>query len=217
MGHVEEGVSDNKVFGAAYFEKEVADNVNGLANYYEKQKIGSIEVADRLEYITDIQRGRSNVLEVGCAFGQTVMQLRHRGYPAYGCDISEYSVTMARTRHTAPVFVADLESTAFLDTVREQTAYPAFDLLFSCITLEHIHPENVPDVIARLYALTKPGGTNYHAIDLFKGDDITHYCIMPREWWMDRFIDAGFIPMPVSAEGVRLNWFLFKKQEAVNG
>jgi SAM-dependent methyltransferase len=198
------------VFDEAYFEKGVK---NKLSDYFDKQKIGCIEVADRIEkLVPSLQKGRSNILEVGCAYGQSVAALRYRGYAAYGCDISEYSVKEGRARVNVPIFEADLEAPGLVELVRNQTGYADFDLVFSCITLEHMHPEFVDRISKGLYALTKPGGVNYHAIDLFKGNDITHYCIMPREWWIERFAAAGFVALPVSPEGVRLNWFLFKKE-----
>lgn len=92
-----------------------------------------------------------NVLEVGCgrgAFSRLVAQ-KYPGVKLSAIDISEVAIADAqKTPGNIAFSVGDAENLAFPDG--------AFDLIFSCETMEHLpHPEKLP---IEIFRLLKPGG-----------------------------------------------------------
>jgi len=196
-------------FNRDYFEAE--GKVNGLSDYYNKQKKDCKIVADRIEMFLSCDKSKT-ILEGGCAYGQSISELKARGYAGYGFDISEYAIKEGKSRLNNPDLMAgDIQGRDFVSRIVDTFKKPYFDFVFSCITLEHIMPFSVERVISNLHRLTAPGGMNYHAIDLERGNDDTHYCILTRGKWNQLFAAGGFVPVDVPPEMVKLNWFLFKK------
>lgn len=82
-------------------------------------------------------------LDVGCAKGFVVEALCELGYDAHGCDISRYAIEGAPPLVRPRLQVVDLESPAS----RAQLAGDRFSLVTLFEVLEHLRPENVPDVL----------------------------------------------------------------------
>lgn len=198
-------------FGKDYFEEE--NNKNVLNNYYEKQEKESEGVADRIEALCKPQKDW-HILEIGCAYGQIVNALSKRGYNAYGCDISRYAVEHGQVKMPGlKIFQADIQHHSFAPYTAAKTGIQKFDLIYSCITMEHIFPHNLRKVLASLSALTKPNGLNYHAIDITCFSDKTHFCMLTREQWNEFFSRAGFKPLLLHEYFIKLNYFMYQKNE----
>jgi SAM-dependent methyltransferase len=199
-------------FDKDYFE---SGTVNSLSkdgiSYFDRQKEDCKQVANRIEMFLKGDKTKT-ILEIGCAYGQSITELKNRGYIAYGSDISEYAIKEGKSRLNNPDLMSgDIQSKDFAEQVISKFGKPDFDFVFSCITLEHMLPYNVKQVIKNLYKLTAKGGINYHAIDLNKGDDKTHYSIFTRRKWIELFCAEGLEYIEVPNEWIKLNWFLFKK------
>jgi SAM-dependent methyltransferase len=135
--------------------------------------------------------GSHNLLDVGCATGLLVQQLRRRGFDAWGCDFSEWALQHAPsdTREFLRPFNLEHPNGPFW-------GYESFDLLTCFETLEHIHEEHVMRALVHLFQILRPGGQGVLSIcmpDQPDWDtDPTHVCIRPREWWAERLQWAGF-------------------------
>ncbi|MBU2249334.1 MAG: class I SAM-dependent methyltransferase, partial [Gammaproteobacteria bacterium] len=203
-------LEDRDKINSAYFDKtyfEDKNDKNDLANYFESQKEGAKVVAKTLETMFDFSKINS-VLEIGCAYGQTLNEIK--AVKRTGIDISEYAVNEGKKYFKDLELVAvDIQQKDAIEKIKEK-----YDLVYSCITLEHIFPENIDIVLTNLNKWTKLNGWNYHNIDLSQGRDRTHYCIKPRRWWIDKFKEFGFDSKNVG-DFEKYNFFVFQKTAEV--
>jgi SAM-dependent methyltransferase len=121
------------------------------------------------------------VLDVGCATGHLVKATRDLGVEAEGIDYSEWAVNNAVT----PVVQG---SALDLPWERED-----FDLVISQDFMEHMHPDDLPKVIAEQVRVTRAGGLIAHLIPFYDTDPPiqvdAHLCQATKDWWM-RFLRA---------------------------
>jgi 2-polyprenyl-3-methyl-5-hydroxy-6-metoxy-1,4-benzoquinol methylase len=158
------------------------------------------------------------LLDVGCALGFLVRNMRHRGVEAFGVDYSKYAL------NNAPKDVA--EYLRWFDlTGRNDTFFGrnAFDIVTCFETLEHIKARSVRQAVQHLWNVTKPGGVLLATICTVGQPDIssdpTHVSVVPREWWERLLTDIGFVEEPVLADQLRWFWlfanhagvFLYRK------
>ena len=131
--------------------------------------------------------GYGRVLDIGCGEGRLVRALVEKGVDAYGIDVS--SVAIDRANQYCP---GRFKCTSVLDLPFNDKH---FDAIISTDCLEHIHPDDVPAAIAELrrvcnqYAFFTIATTNDR-------DGHWHLTVMPREWWEQKFFEAGFIRHP---------------------
>ncbi len=115
------------------------------------------------------------VLEIGCATGDELDEIRRRGWDAYGLDLSPLAVDLARQRYPQVKTQLGTESVFLAAEPR-----PQFDLIMGFHVAEHI-----PDIracIRNLALLCRPGGHLYFAVPHWRswsrmamGDDWPSY------------------------------------------
>jgi SAM-dependent methyltransferase len=119
----------------------------------------------------------ARALDIGCATGELVRALARVGVEADGVDFSPWAVDHA-----------------VIDTVVRGSALElpfddgAFDLVTSSDFMEHMHPDDLPAVIAEQRRVLAPGGTILHLIPFYASDIPeqidAHLCQASRAWWM---------------------------------
>jgi 2-polyprenyl-3-methyl-5-hydroxy-6-metoxy-1,4-benzoquinol methylase len=130
--------------------------------------------------------GSKAVLDMGCAMGYLVEQLRRRGFEAWGLDISDYAL------ENAPLEVAGYlhwyDMTSGNDTFFGNNR---FDIILCFETLEHI-PDGFPlhKALDSLFRSLRPNGIVLMTICTSEqpgwDTDPTHVNIQPRSWWLER-------------------------------
>ncbi len=108
-----------------------------------------------------------NVLEIGCATGDFLLELRRQS-PAslnvMGIEVSEKAARYARQENELNVFQGELLT---VDVAEQQ------DLIVMWHTLEHIHRLN--ETLDKIYTLLKPNGTFMTAMPNLDSLDAAHY------------------------------------------
>jgi SAM-dependent methyltransferase len=119
------------------------------------------------------------VLDVGCATGHLVKALRDQGSAADGIDFSQWAVDHA---------VTEVVQGSALELPWPDAT---FDLVVSQDFMEHMHPDDLPAVIAEMVRVAQPGGAIAHLIPFYDTDPPAqvdaHLCQATRDWWM-RFL-----------------------------
>lgn len=108
-------------------------------------------VRDRLRFYLPFFAGRTNVLDVGCGRGEFLEILREEGISARGVDLDEESVGLCRSKGLQAE-VADVLD--FLSSEPENS----FDGIFAAQVVEHLRPEQVPQLVKLCASKLKTGG-----------------------------------------------------------
>ncbi|MFL5757939.1 MAG: class I SAM-dependent methyltransferase, partial [Chloroflexota bacterium] len=119
------------------------------------------------------------LLDVGCATGHLVKALRDQGVAAEGIDFSQWAVDHA---------VTNVIRGSALDLPWDDGE---FDTVISQDFMEHMHPDDLPKVIAEQVRVVEPGGAIAHLIPFYDTDPPVqmdaHLCQATRDWWL-RFL-----------------------------
>ena len=136
---------------------------------------GRIAIADETA-----ARNPGRVLDLGAATGVLVKDLEDRGVEAAGIDISDWAIENRLTNSVVKGTALDLP---FEDE--------SFDTVISQDFMEHVHPDDLPKVLAEQVRVTRPGGHLLHLIPYYDADEPfqldAHLCQANREWWMNLF------------------------------
>ena len=178
------GVRSGAAFGEDYFERGADTGVNTYTNYradaWAPRHADAIDAAFR----------PGSCLEVGCAKGELVAELRRRGVVCIGTDLSQYSVAAGAPELTGRALAAaSIAGLPFPDD--------AFDLVVAIEVLEHIPLELVEPALRELWRVSRhhvfvtvQNTTAAEPAEFFA--DLTHVSMKPLAWWRDQFIRVGF-------------------------
>ncbi len=119
------------------------------------------------------------VLDVGCAKGFLVEQLRSLGIKAYGIDISEYAISEVPSRIKPFCKVGSVLKP--LDR--------KYDLIICIEVLEHLYPEDARKAISNLTKHSREIIFSSSPID-FK--EKTHHNVKEPSYWSKLFSEMGF-------------------------
>jgi len=168
-------------YDISYFDGELT-SLRHNAGYTRYQRWKRVEgVGSRGEYYADLAaklistRGLAGkkILELGCAKGFLVEDLRAQGIDAWGLDVSAYAVSQA-----APAVIP------FLSVADARTALAAFankswDAVFSNRFLECIDLADVPALITQMTRIAK---AQFHIID--ENPNALYYVAQPLAAWL---------------------------------
>lgn len=115
------------------------------------------------------------ILEIGCAKGFVVEDLRELGVDAYGIDVSSYVIGEASK------IVAPYLSSGDARTVLSQYSDDEFDTVFSLRFLECIAEVDLPDLISEMNRISR---FQFHDIDEHANPN--YYLNHPLSWWKEQ-------------------------------
>ncbi len=155
-------------YDISYFDgrKGALKHNAGYAKYerwYRKEGVASLGEfwKDKAKKIFDtFSLSGKKVLEIGCAKGFVVEDLRSLGTDAYGLDVSAYAVGEAASAVKPYLTIGDARISLSGYAVNE------FDLLFSLRFLECIADTDLAGLITEMNRISK---AQYHTIDEFIG------------------------------------------------
>lgn len=122
------------------------------------------------------------VLEIGCAKGFVVEDLRALGVDAYGVDVSSYAVSQAAASVAPFLTVADVRTSLL--------GYPnnSFDAVFSMRFLECLSEAELGPIIVQLNRISR---FQFHIIG--ETPNPTYYLNHPISWWKALGWDKGTV------------------------
>jgi len=107
----------------------------------------------------------SKILDLGCGPGRDAQYFVEKGHEVVGVDISPQMIALARESvPKAQFFVSDIES-FHLDP-------ESVDAIWASASLLHVSKQAIPNVLANLYRILKPGGIFYVSMKKGAGDEI---------------------------------------------
>ena len=112
------------------------------------------------------------VLEIGCAKGFVVEDLRSMGVNAYGLDVSEYAISKAVKKIKPYLYIGDAR------TYLVNFADEEFDVVFSLSTLECFTEAELPVLIAEMNRISK---RQFHTLTVDLNPK--YYLSKDFDWW----------------------------------
>lgn len=177
-------------YGFSYYEGSFC-NYGGYGGYTGKiMKLSRFLVFRKaLSMIRKHKKG-GDALDIGCAYGYLADFLSRKGFPAMGCDISDYALGVASSMFPGiETFHADIDNGAVLP--REK-----YDLITAFEILEHCR--NLDKIAKKVNYSLRPGGLFLISVpdsDLVppdeQGDD-THVSFLNTQEWINLFSKNGF-------------------------
>jgi 2-polyprenyl-3-methyl-5-hydroxy-6-metoxy-1,4-benzoquinol methylase len=126
-------------------------------------------------------RSSLSILDAGCGYGYLVHALRRQGFEAFGLDISEKAVRVARERFGDYFYHSDIQT--FADNQTRQ-----YDMIVAFELIEHLADPLIS--LNRLLRLLAPGGSLLLTTpnrDFFRKDAIWHTELPPvHTIWLGR-------------------------------
>lgn len=179
-------MKDGTFFDAVYFGHEPGErksNYPAVGGYTDETGAPKL-FAEWVDSHFSRRKKKKKVLEVGCATGAAVREMRKIGIEAYGCDASEYILGLAGDdvkEYLYHVDMRELENSQLADEA-------PFDLIVSKDVLEHATEDVIRDILISFSRLAKKqahivntGEFDYQAAN----GDATHFLIKPLDWWND--------------------------------
>jgi SAM-dependent methyltransferase len=205
--------TEDRSYGADYW-----NSLDGGAGYQDSLMWADIAhaVAETILYDKEAgvdRSGEHQCLDVGCAAGYFVLNMRKRGCETWGLDYSRYALDQAPegTRDQLHWFDLTDRAPSFFGPSR-------FTLLTCFETLEHIPEGSVGQALTHLRDSLVPGGVAVLTICVLGQpdpySDPTHDTIMPRSWWERKFDDVGFERVWDHEDDLRRFW-LFSQHKGV--
>lgn len=126
-------------------------------------------------------------LDIGCGIGMMVEAWTMDGIDAYGVDVSDAALGLARPEIKHRV--------QRVDASKEKLPFPdgKFDLVTSIEVIEHLPSHE--NLVREAFRVTKPGGHLFIQTPLPntpEADDPTHVAVKPKKEWIALFTGAGF-------------------------
>lgn len=123
------------------------------------------------------------VLDAGCASGYLVEALRDLGVQAYGVDISEYAISIAREDIKGYLYVQSLTDDLPKDFPK------TYDLVVTIEVLEHLYADDGKKAIEKLCTYSDTIIFTSTPYDL---NNKTHVNVQQREYWVEIFARNSF-------------------------
>ena len=149
----------------------------------------------------DFFSGRKlSTLDLGCSGGQFVVDLFKRGHRAVGIEGSDYSIRHKRANwpeyHGRLLFTADITKPFEIFTDEKPAR---FDAITAWEVLEHLRPEDLAGVLAKIERLLDDDGIFFGSIAtvecVYEGVRL-HQSVFPREQWLHKILAEHFTVVP---------------------
>jgi len=135
-----------------------------------------------------------SVLDMGCAGGGMVADFLNAGHIAAGVEGSDKprELKLGEWKNIPKnLFTADISKSFHFTDKNEKKQY---DLITAWEVLEHINEADIDFLINNINENLSSGGMFMASVAGFP-DPPYHVTIKPKEWWIEKFENAGFFPV----------------------
>ena len=112
-----------------------------------------------IDLVSDYLPAGARLFDVGCGFGLTVLEARHRGFVADGIDISEHRLRIARERIGVDLRHGRLEEAGLPEA--------SYDGVIFWDVLEHVH--NPLNILGEIHRIMRSGGYLFGQVPNWRG------------------------------------------------
>lgn len=183
-------------YDAAYFGEDLnivrlAGYSGGYKRWYRNEgvdSLGEFWKDQARNWLNNLALSGKKVLEIGCAKGFLVKDLRDLGVDAYGLDVSSYAISQCEAGMSPYLTVGDAR------TALSQFKTKEFDVVLSLRFLECIPETDLPALISEMNRISR---LQVHVIDQFTGTK-TGAAQFYLQKTLDEWLALGF------AKGTRL-------------
>lgn len=178
-------------FDAGNRNHDVSQNIDALLEQIDTVENGKVSDAK------STTPNKPIIVDLGCAGGRDLIDLKKRGCEAWGVDGSAAFCKLAR--EAAPDCKVLEQDFLVLDLPKQH-----FDGVFANASLFHVPSESLPDVLNRVFECLKPNGvffsSNAHGFGEDKegwtsgrtADTKSWVCWLSEDSWRKYCEDAGF-------------------------
>jgi SAM-dependent methyltransferase len=124
------------------------------AQAYFDATVNADVAALRARFLEHLTPG-ARILDAGCGSGRDLKAFAEGGYDAVGLDASAELAALARAYSGREVIVGTFESLTFTS---------AFDGIWACASLLHVHRDKLQDALSRCAAALRTGGVLYASL-----------------------------------------------------
>lgn len=194
---------DSGWFDATYFgHTPTADHKSNYSRVggYNAQVAGASQwaafVAEQFAKYEHLEPHRPTILDIGCADGAAVKELRTIGIDAYGVDISDYILSTADPDVKPYLAQADARYVRDAELVRD---HAVFRIAASKDLLEHLDEDEIGAALLDIACISLMQvhivNTGEHEYQAFDGDR-SHITRKPLSWYVELtaklHVDAAF-------------------------
>jgi len=200
---------DGTIYDEDYFEHGIETGKSCYTNY---RWMPELTIPMAMSYIDYLRLDRKDtILDFGGSKGFVVKALRLLHRQAWGCDISRYAINCV-----------DLETRAYVRLSDGKIVVPFdrdFDYILAKDVFEHISEEDIIYVLTELrkkskylFSITPLGEKDKFVIPAYNLD-ITHVLAKDKDWWIDKFDEAGWnlVNFSYYVGGIKESWANFKR------
>lgn len=200
---------DGTIYDEDYFEHGIETGKSCYTNY---RWMPELTIPMAMSYIDYLRLDRKDtILDFGGSKGFVVKALRLLHRQAWGCDISRYAINCV-----------DLETRAYCLLSDGKIVVPFdrdFDYILAKDVFEHISEEDIIYVLTELrkkskylFSVTPLGERDKFVIPAYNLD-ITHVLAKDKDWWIDKFDEAGWnlVNFSYYVGGIKESWANFKR------
>lgn len=158
----------------------------------------SRQIAEQFARVFEWEGRKIVLLDAGCGPGFMVARWNELGILAHGVDFSRYA--LEKGAEIRPAVKKQCLIGNFIDLPHFKDEL--FDVIHCNQTLEHVYPEDVPQMVKEFARLTKPGGILICAMPIaapWEDDprkderEPSHVNVRRIEYWHHWFGSAGFL------------------------
>lgn len=118
----------------AYYSEDYDDEINTVAKTPEK--LVSVRSVNKVErYCAPFLKPNSQILDIGCGFGDQLSYFKNSGHTTLGLEMGETRVSFARSTYEIEAINADIEDLA---SYSKKLGERRFDLIYLNQVLEHL-------------------------------------------------------------------------------